>query len=194
MCACRRRTGSRPRRPTCPGPSSPAGTRGASCPATSSSSPPVRGRHWMTWHVATADLLGLQGSRAAAPLSHSAWRVSSVCCCLSIAPPLPVLLLLPLSSSDIAVHVMLAGKGLSWMCPLAALDFEYYLPIFLDGIRCPEDPCQFMARQVGGGRGREGGRGAGQAAKEQHAPGAAAAAARRAGREPHVQLAVVCWC
>jgi hypothetical protein len=26
---------------------------------------------------------------------------------------------------------------------------EYYLPIFVDGIRCMEDPCQFIARQVG---------------------------------------------
>ena len=36
------------------------------------------------------------------------------------------------------------------MCPLDALDLEYYLPIFVDGIRCREDahgPCQFIARQ-----------------------------------------------
>ena len=41
-----------------------------------------------------------------------------------------------------------AGNALSWVCPLHNLDYEHYLPIFFDGVRCTEDPYKFMARQV----------------------------------------------
>lgn len=40
-----------------------------------------------------------------------------------------------------------AGNGLSWICPLLQLDYEHYLPIFVDGIRCTEMPYSFVARQ-----------------------------------------------
>ena len=40
-----------------------------------------------------------------------------------------------------------SGNNLSWICPLLQLDYEHYLPIFLDGIRCTESPYQFVARQ-----------------------------------------------
>lgn len=39
------------------------------------------------------------------------------------------------------------GNFLSWMCPLNAIDYEYYLPIFFDGLQCTEHPCKFIARQ-----------------------------------------------
>uniref|UniRef100_A0A7S1TRG1 Uncharacterized protein n=1 Tax=Phaeomonas parva TaxID=124430 RepID=A0A7S1TRG1_9STRA len=39
------------------------------------------------------------------------------------------------------------GYGLSWVCPLQSLDYEYYLPIFFEGIRCQRDPYRFLARQ-----------------------------------------------
>jgi len=34
------------------------------------------------------------------------------------------------------------------MCPLHNLDYEHYLPIFMDGIRCVENPFRFIARQA----------------------------------------------
>jgi hypothetical protein len=40
-----------------------------------------------------------------------------------------------------------SGLALSWMCPLHNLDYEHYLPIFMDGIRCTENPHQFIAKQ-----------------------------------------------
>ena len=39
------------------------------------------------------------------------------------------------------------GKALRWSGPIEALDLEYYIPIFVDGIRINTDPCKFMARQ-----------------------------------------------
>lgn len=39
------------------------------------------------------------------------------------------------------------GQYLSWVCPLENLDYEYYLPVFFDGIRVKEMPCSFLARQ-----------------------------------------------
>ena len=39
------------------------------------------------------------------------------------------------------------GQFLSWACPLENLDYEFYLPIFFDGIRCKQKPCTFLARQ-----------------------------------------------
>ena len=39
------------------------------------------------------------------------------------------------------------GQYLSWACPLDSLDYEYYLPIFFDGIRVKTKPCSFLARQ-----------------------------------------------
>ena len=39
------------------------------------------------------------------------------------------------------------GNFLSWACPLENLDFEYYLPIFFDGLQCKEYPVCFLARQ-----------------------------------------------
>ena len=38
------------------------------------------------------------------------------------------------------------GKAISWLVPLDALDLEYYLPIFIDGIRCKAEPYKFLAR------------------------------------------------
>ena len=40
-----------------------------------------------------------------------------------------------------------SGLALSWMCPLANLDYSHYLPIFMDGIRCKENPYKFIARR-----------------------------------------------
>ena len=39
------------------------------------------------------------------------------------------------------------GQYLSWACPLESLDYEYYLPLFFDGIRVKSKPCSFLARQ-----------------------------------------------
>lgn len=39
------------------------------------------------------------------------------------------------------------SNGLTWLCPLKHLDYEYYLPMFVDGIRCTQEPYKFMARQ-----------------------------------------------
>ena len=39
------------------------------------------------------------------------------------------------------------GWYLSWVCPLENLDYEYYLPIFFDGIQCGDDPYKFLACQ-----------------------------------------------
>ena len=39
------------------------------------------------------------------------------------------------------------SNTLSWACPLLQLDYEHYLPLFLDGIRCTESPYKFVARQ-----------------------------------------------
>ncbi|GMH84776.1 hypothetical protein TrVE_jg5267 [Triparma verrucosa] len=41
-----------------------------------------------------------------------------------------------------------SGLALSWMCPLHNLDYEHYLPIFMDGVRCAEGSVHsFIARQ-----------------------------------------------
>ncbi|CAM9099660.1 unnamed protein product, partial [Discosporangium mesarthrocarpum] len=39
------------------------------------------------------------------------------------------------------------ANTLVWVCPLEQLDYEHYLPMFFDGIRCTEDPCKTIARQ-----------------------------------------------
>ncbi|CAM9911551.1 unnamed protein product, partial [Laminaria digitata] len=39
------------------------------------------------------------------------------------------------------------ANALVWVCPLEQLDYEFYLPMFFDGIRCLEDPCMTLARQ-----------------------------------------------
>jgi len=41
----------------------------------------------------------------------------------------------------------LSGHFLSWAAPLDNLDYEYYLPIFFDGLQCKENPARFIARQ-----------------------------------------------
>jgi hypothetical protein len=41
----------------------------------------------------------------------------------------------------------LSGHYLSWAAPLDNLDYEYYLPIFFDGLQCKENPARFIARQ-----------------------------------------------
>lgn len=41
----------------------------------------------------------------------------------------------------------ISGHYLSWACPLDNLDYEYYLPIFFDGLQCKEHPSCFLARQ-----------------------------------------------
>lgn len=39
------------------------------------------------------------------------------------------------------------GHYLSWSAPLDNLDYEYYLPIFFDGLQCKQNPARFLARQ-----------------------------------------------
>ena len=39
------------------------------------------------------------------------------------------------------------GQYLSWVCPLENLDYDYYLPIFFDGIQCDKEPIMFLAKQ-----------------------------------------------
>lgn len=39
------------------------------------------------------------------------------------------------------------GKYLSWACPLENLDYEYYLPLFFDGLQCNDIIVGFIARQ-----------------------------------------------
>lgn len=39
------------------------------------------------------------------------------------------------------------GKYLSWACPLENLDYEYYLPLFFDGLQCNDKIVSFIARQ-----------------------------------------------
>mmetsp|Transcript_26253 Transcript_26253/g.26501 ORF Transcript_26253/g.26501 Transcript_26253/m.26501 type:complete len:334 (+) Transcript_26253:288-1289(+) len=39
------------------------------------------------------------------------------------------------------------GHYLSWVCALEKLDYEYYLPLFFDGLQCKEDPLAFLACQ-----------------------------------------------
>jgi hypothetical protein len=39
------------------------------------------------------------------------------------------------------------GKYLSWACPLENLDYEYYLPVFFDGLQCNDNIVAFIARQ-----------------------------------------------
>ena len=41
----------------------------------------------------------------------------------------------------------ISGKYLSWACPLDNLDYEYYLPIFFDGLQIKTEPVCFLARQ-----------------------------------------------
>lgn len=43
----------------------------------------------------------------------------------------------------------ISGHYLSWACPLENLDYEYYLPIFFDGLQLSPDeqPSSFLARQ-----------------------------------------------
>lgn len=40
-----------------------------------------------------------------------------------------------------------SGHYLSWACPLENLDYEYYLPLFFDGLQCKDQPICFLARQ-----------------------------------------------
>ena len=40
-----------------------------------------------------------------------------------------------------------SGLYLSCACPLDNLDYEYYLPLFFDGLQCKEHPVSFLARQ-----------------------------------------------
>lgn len=40
-----------------------------------------------------------------------------------------------------------SGHYLSWACPLENLDYEYYLPIFFDGLQVKTEPVCFLARQ-----------------------------------------------
>lgn len=39
------------------------------------------------------------------------------------------------------------GQYLSWVCPLENLDYDYYLPVFFDGLQCDKDPVMFLATQ-----------------------------------------------
>ena len=39
------------------------------------------------------------------------------------------------------------GHYLSWAAPLDNLDYEFYLPIFFDGLQCKDNPARFLARQ-----------------------------------------------
>lgn len=40
-----------------------------------------------------------------------------------------------------------SGHYLSWACPLENLDYDYYLPLFFDGLQCKEQPSCFLATQ-----------------------------------------------
>lgn len=40
-----------------------------------------------------------------------------------------------------------SGKYLSWACPLENLDYEFYLPVFFDGLQCTDMIVSFIARQ-----------------------------------------------
>jgi hypothetical protein len=40
------------------------------------------------------------------------------------------------------------GLQLTWVAPLAVLDYDHYLPIFVEGLCCTEHPYNFMAKQV----------------------------------------------
>lgn len=40
-----------------------------------------------------------------------------------------------------------SGLYLSWACPLENLDYEYYLPLFFDGLQCKDHITAFLARQ-----------------------------------------------
>ncbi|RYH28502.1 hypothetical protein EON65_11970 [archaeon] len=40
-----------------------------------------------------------------------------------------------------------SGLYLSWACPLENLDYEYYLPLFFDGLQCKDHITSFIARQ-----------------------------------------------
>jgi len=46
-----------------------------------------------------------------------------------------------------AIEHRASGNSLTWVCSLQNLDYEHYLPLFLDGIRCKDQPYKFMARQ-----------------------------------------------
>ena len=39
------------------------------------------------------------------------------------------------------------GKYLSWACPLEKLDYEFYLPLFFDGLQCKDKIITFIACQ-----------------------------------------------
>ena len=39
------------------------------------------------------------------------------------------------------------GHYLSWAAPLDNLDYDFYLPIFFDGLQCKDNPARFLARQ-----------------------------------------------
>ncbi len=39
------------------------------------------------------------------------------------------------------------GKYLSWACPLENLDYEFYLPLFFDGLQCNDKIISFISRQ-----------------------------------------------
>jgi hypothetical protein len=39
------------------------------------------------------------------------------------------------------------SKYLSWACPLENLDYEFYLPLFFDGLQCDDKIISFIARQ-----------------------------------------------
>lgn len=41
----------------------------------------------------------------------------------------------------------ISGHYLSWAAPLDNLDYDYYLPIFFDGLQCKDNPARFLARQ-----------------------------------------------
>jgi hypothetical protein len=40
------------------------------------------------------------------------------------------------------------GLQLTWVCPLNMLDYDTYLPMFVEGLCCPHHPFDFMARQA----------------------------------------------
>jgi len=46
-----------------------------------------------------------------------------------------------------AIEHVSFGLQLTWSAPLNVLDYEHYLPIFVEGLCCPHHPYDFMARQ-----------------------------------------------
>jgi hypothetical protein len=45
------------------------------------------------------------------------------------------------------MHVLTQTRSIKWIAPVAQLDFAYYLPIFLEGLREMKEPYKLVAQQ-----------------------------------------------